>query len=162
MCGFLTYWAGWLLDQFFQLSVAPVSSIVSHTPFFQLHARFMRAVCRALVLRVSRKKCSSAHSAANAVQQVTRSKWHAASDVQQMTRSKCSAASDAQQVTGSKWRAAHAARQATRSKCRAASDAQQMPRSICLQFKVDSERQIFWRNFSWQFDLLSEFLPEIC
>ena len=33
-----------------------------------------------------------------------------------------------------------------------------------LQFKIDSERQIFFlRNFSWQFfNLLSEFLPEIC
>ena len=31
-----------------------------------------------------------------------------------------------------------------------------------LQFKVDSERQMFLRNFSWQFYLLSEFLPEIC
>ena len=31
-----------------------------------------------------------------------------------------------------------------------------------LQFTVDSERQIFLRNFSWQFYLLSEFLPEIC
>ena len=32
-----------------------------------------------------------------------------------------------------------------------------------LQFKVDSEQQIFSRNFSWQFYLLSEeFLPEIC
>ena len=30
------------------------------------------------------------------------------------------------------------------------------------QFKVDSERQIFVRNFSLQFYLLSEFLPEIC
>ena len=30
-----------------------------------------------------------------------------------------------------------------------------------LQFKVDSERQIFFKNFSWQFYLLSEFLPEI-
>ena len=29
-------------------------------------------------------------------------------------------------------------------------------------FKVDSERQIFLRNFSWQFYILSEFLPEIC
>ena len=31
-----------------------------------------------------------------------------------------------------------------------------------LQFKVDSERQIFLRNFPWQFYLLSVFLPEIC
>ena len=32
-----------------------------------------------------------------------------------------------------------------------------------LQFKVDFERQIFClRNFSWQFYLLTEFLPEIC
>ena len=31
-----------------------------------------------------------------------------------------------------------------------------------LQFKVDSEQQIFLRNFSWQFYLLSELLPEIC
>ena len=31
-----------------------------------------------------------------------------------------------------------------------------------LQFKLDSERQISLRNFSWQFYLLSEFLPEIC
>ena len=31
-----------------------------------------------------------------------------------------------------------------------------------LEFKVDSERQIFLRNFSWQFYLLIEFLPEIC
>ena len=31
-----------------------------------------------------------------------------------------------------------------------------------LQFKVDSERQTFLRNFSWQFYLLSEFVPEIC
>ena len=31
-----------------------------------------------------------------------------------------------------------------------------------LQFNVDSERQIFWETFSWQFYLLSEFLPEIC
>ena len=32
-----------------------------------------------------------------------------------------------------------------------------------LQFKVDSERQISLRNFSWQFfNLLSEFLPETC
>ena len=30
------------------------------------------------------------------------------------------------------------------------------------QFNVDSERQIFLRNFSWQFYLLTEFLPEIC
>ena len=30
-----------------------------------------------------------------------------------------------------------------------------------LQFKVDSERQIFWET-SWQFYLLSEFLAEIC
>ena len=30
-----------------------------------------------------------------------------------------------------------------------------------LQFKVDSKRQI-WETFSWQFYLLSEFLPEIC
>ena len=31
-----------------------------------------------------------------------------------------------------------------------------------LQFKVDSEGQICLRNFSWQFYLLSECLPEIC
>ena len=31
-----------------------------------------------------------------------------------------------------------------------------------LQFNVDSERQIFEKLFSWQFYLLSEFLPEIC
>ena len=31
-----------------------------------------------------------------------------------------------------------------------------------LQFKVESERQIFFKKFSWQFYLLSEFLPEIC
>ena len=31
-----------------------------------------------------------------------------------------------------------------------------------LQYKVDFERQIFLKNFSWQFYLLSEFLPEIC
>ena len=32
-----------------------------------------------------------------------------------------------------------------------------------LRFKVDSERQIVWRNFSWQyFILFLEFLPEIC
>ena len=31
-----------------------------------------------------------------------------------------------------------------------------------LQFKVASERQIFLRNFSWQFYLLSEILAEIC
>ena len=30
-----------------------------------------------------------------------------------------------------------------------------------LEFKVDSERQIFLRNFSCQFLLLSKFLPEI-
>ena len=30
------------------------------------------------------------------------------------------------------------------------------------QFKVDSERQFFLGNFSWQFYLLSEFWPEIC
>ena len=30
------------------------------------------------------------------------------------------------------------------------------------QYKVDSERQIFWRNFPLQFYLLSEFLPAIC
>ena len=30
-----------------------------------------------------------------------------------------------------------------------------------LQFKVDSERQI-WETVPWQFYLLSEFLPEIC
>ena len=29
-----------------------------------------------------------------------------------------------------------------------------------LQFKVDSEREIFFRYFSWQFYLLSEFLAE--
>ena len=31
-----------------------------------------------------------------------------------------------------------------------------------LQSNVDSEWQIFWESFSWQFNLLSEFLPEIC
>ena len=31
-----------------------------------------------------------------------------------------------------------------------------------LQFKVDSERQICLRNFSWQFYLLSNILTEIC
>ena len=31
-----------------------------------------------------------------------------------------------------------------------------------LQFKIDSERKIFWETFLWQFYLLSEFLPEIC
>ena len=31
-----------------------------------------------------------------------------------------------------------------------------------LQFKVDSERQIFWQAFHGNFYLLSEFLPEIC
>ena len=31
-----------------------------------------------------------------------------------------------------------------------------------LQFKVDSERQIFWETFHENFILLSEFLPEIC
>ena len=31
-----------------------------------------------------------------------------------------------------------------------------------LQFKVDSERQIFWETFNGSFNLLSEFLPEIC
>ena len=31
-----------------------------------------------------------------------------------------------------------------------------------LQFKVDSKRHIFLRNFSWQFYLFSEVLPEIC
>ena len=31
-----------------------------------------------------------------------------------------------------------------------------------LQFKVDSEQQIFLRKFSWQFYLLAEFLPEFC
>ena len=31
-----------------------------------------------------------------------------------------------------------------------------------LQFKVDSERQIFWETFHRNFYLLSEFLPEIC
>ena len=30
-----------------------------------------------------------------------------------------------------------------------------------LQFKVDSERQIFWEIFHGNFNLLSEFLPEI-
>ena len=30
-----------------------------------------------------------------------------------------------------------------------------------IQFKVDSKRQIL-RDFSWQFYLLSEFLPQIC
>ena len=30
-----------------------------------------------------------------------------------------------------------------------------------LQFKVDFERQIFLGNFTWQFYLLPEFLPEI-
>ena len=31
-----------------------------------------------------------------------------------------------------------------------------------LQFKVDSERQIFWETFHGNFYLLSEFLTEIC
>ena len=31
-----------------------------------------------------------------------------------------------------------------------------------LQFKVGSERQIFWETFNGNFILLSEFLPEIC
>ena len=31
-----------------------------------------------------------------------------------------------------------------------------------LQFKVNSDRQIFLRNCSWQFYLLFELLPEIC
>ena len=31
-----------------------------------------------------------------------------------------------------------------------------------LQFKVDSERQIFWETFHDNFNLLSEFFPEIC
>ena len=31
-----------------------------------------------------------------------------------------------------------------------------------LQFKFDSERQIFWETFHGSFNLLSEFLPEIC
>ena len=31
-----------------------------------------------------------------------------------------------------------------------------------LQFKADSERQIFLRNFSRQIYLLLEFFPEIC
>ena len=31
-----------------------------------------------------------------------------------------------------------------------------------LQFKVDSERQIFWETFHGNFNLLSEILPEIC
>ena len=31
-----------------------------------------------------------------------------------------------------------------------------------LQFKVDSERQIYLKNFSWQLYLLLEFSPEIC
>ena len=31
-----------------------------------------------------------------------------------------------------------------------------------LQFKVDSERQMFLRNYSWQIYLISDFLPEIC
>ena len=31
-----------------------------------------------------------------------------------------------------------------------------------LQFKVQSEQQIFWETFSWQVYLLSEFLPENC
>ena len=31
-----------------------------------------------------------------------------------------------------------------------------------LQFKVDSERQIFWETFHGNFFLLSEFFPEIC
>ena len=31
-----------------------------------------------------------------------------------------------------------------------------------LQFKVHSERQIFWETFHDNFYLLSEFLPEIC
>ena len=31
-----------------------------------------------------------------------------------------------------------------------------------LQFKVDSERQIFWETFNGNFIYFSEFLPEIC
>ena len=31
-----------------------------------------------------------------------------------------------------------------------------------LQFKVDSERQIFWETFHGNFYLLSDILPEIC
>ena len=31
-----------------------------------------------------------------------------------------------------------------------------------LQFKIDSERQLFWETFHGNFDLLSEFLPQIC
>ena len=31
-----------------------------------------------------------------------------------------------------------------------------------LQFKVDAERQIFQETFHGSFNLLSEFLPEIC
>ena len=31
-----------------------------------------------------------------------------------------------------------------------------------LQFKVDSERQMFWETFHGNFYLISEFLPEIC
>ena len=30
------------------------------------------------------------------------------------------------------------------------------------KYKVDSERQIFWKTFHGSFILLSEFLPEIC
>ena len=32
---------------------------------------------------------------------------------------------------------------------------------VCFNFKVDPERQIFLTNFSGQFYLLLEFLPEI-
>ena len=31
-----------------------------------------------------------------------------------------------------------------------------------LKFKIDSEPEIFLKNFSWQFYLLLDFLPEIC
>ena len=31
-----------------------------------------------------------------------------------------------------------------------------------LQFKIDSEWQIFWEILHGSFNLLSEFLPEIC
>ena len=31
-----------------------------------------------------------------------------------------------------------------------------------LHFNVDSEQQIYLKNFSWQIHLVSEFLPEIC
>ena len=33
--------------------------------------------------------------------------------------------------------------------------AEEIPGTRTLAFKVDSERQIFWRNFSWQFFLFT-------